>query len=161
MSYRYWTYGTSGKRKGTCWVKSSKKGDQPQDDRESGKVCAASPSSAASGDSYSVESISRPPSDAMVVSPQIMAGFLDGAGPGMKAEITRQLAWMRSTGACMYTKRLISPYLGATKAVVPWRCSLDQPNWRAATADAIDFSTMVLGYASLFLQKGFYGNYSA
>ena len=40
MPCRYWTYGTSGTRKGTCWVKSSKKGDQPQDDRESGSLAS-------------------------------------------------------------------------------------------------------------------------
>lgn len=43
----YWTYGTSGKRKGTCWVKSSMQGNEPQDDRESGRLCivSASPTS--------------------------------------------------------------------------------------------------------------------
>jgi hypothetical protein len=36
---QYWTYGTSNPAKGTCWLKSSKVGEEPQTNRESGKVC--------------------------------------------------------------------------------------------------------------------------
>jgi hypothetical protein len=33
--------------------------------------------------------------------------------------------------------------------------------WRASTADSIDYSTMVLGYATNFLPTGFYAKYAA
>lgn len=102
---------------------------------------------------YGVDQIGN----AMIASPHIMAGFLDGSNSSLAATIKGQLAWMRRTGACMYSKTL-----GDNRsAYVPWRCSIVDPHWRALFVDSIDFSTMVLGYASIFLPKGFYAQHAA
>ena len=111
--------------------------------------CGAGPSPG----KYGVDGIGR----AEIASPHIMAGFLDGANATLTATIKGQLAWMRSTGACMYAKS----FADKSTARVPWRCSVADPDWRADSADVIDFSTMVLGYASIFLPDGFYGKHVA
>ena len=116
-----------------------------------GKVwgCGAGPSPG----TYGVDAIGH----AVIASPHIMAGFLDGANATLTATIKAQLGWMRRTGACMYTKAIVD----GSKARVPWRCSIVDADWRADSVDIIDFSTMVLGYASTFLPGGFYGTYVA
>ena len=40
----YWTYGTRGSKKGTCWLKSSETGRQMQGNRDAGRVCRKAPS---------------------------------------------------------------------------------------------------------------------
>ena len=37
------------------------------------------------------------------------------------------------------------------KPKILWRCSVRLPDWRAPSVDSIDFSTMILGYATNFL----------
>jgi hypothetical protein len=111
--------------------------------------CGAGPSPG----TYGVDAIGH----AVISSPHIMAGFLDGANATLTTTIKSQLAWMRSSGACMYTKT----FADESTARVPWRCSITEADWRADSADVIDFSTMVLGYASIFLPEGFYGEHVA
>merc|ERR1712216_331723 len=111
--------------------------------------CGAGPSP----EGYGVDSIGN----AKVVSPHIMAGFLEGANSTLVATIKEQLAWMRKDEGCMYQKQLPD----GDQISVPWRCSLVDQKWRADTADVIDFSTMVLGYASIFLEDSFYSHFVA
>ena len=42
----YWTYGKSGDKKGTCWLKKSQAGRQYSSDRDAGKVCGRMPTKA-------------------------------------------------------------------------------------------------------------------
>ena len=36
---KFWTHGTTGNRKGTCWLKADSTGREAQDNRDSGKIC--------------------------------------------------------------------------------------------------------------------------
>jgi hypothetical protein len=104
---------------------------------------------------YTADSISHNP--ALVVSPHIMAGFLDASDAHARAAINAQLRWMERTGACMYNKTLP----GGAEVRVPWRCSVNVPEWRADHANVIDFSTLVLGYATNFMDGDLFGRYAA
>jgi hypothetical protein len=44
---------------------------------------------------------------------------------------------------------------------VVWRYSVAQPEWRATLADSIDYSTLVLGLALVYLPDDFYASYAA
>lgn len=105
---------------------------------------------------YSADSISHNPD--LVVSPHIMAGFLDRADGTTRAAINAQIEWMDRTGACIYEKALAN---STSTLRLPWRCSVTRPEWRATSADVIDLSTFVLGYGTNFLKGDFYGTYAA
>ena len=94
-----------------------------------------------------------------VFSAAIMAGFLGATAPGseLRNQINSRLHWLYENGVCRYDKTLST---GETVQVL-WRCSVQQPQWRARIADSIDYSTMVLGYAINFLPSGFYAQYAA
>ena len=104
---------------------------------------------------YVADSISHNPD--LVVSPHIMAGFLDRSDDTTRAAINAQIGWMGATGACLYNKTLAD----GTAVSVPWRCSVAVPEWRADHVDIIDFSTFVLGYATNFIDYDFFGRYAA
>jgi len=82
----------------------------------------------------------------------IMAGFLPVADAAQRQDINTRLAWLLDRDVCIYTKGLPS----GARVRVPWRCSIRTPEWRAESADSIDFSTFVLGYAMNFLPDDFY-----
>mmetsp|Transcript_12012 Transcript_12012/g.18967 ORF Transcript_12012/g.18967 Transcript_12012/m.18967 type:complete len:504 (+) Transcript_12012:122-1633(+) len=93
----------------------------------------------------------------LVFSAPIMAGFLPAADSVTREEINLKLVWLYENDICAYTKQLP----GSKQAKVLWRCSIKKPEWRATSADSIDFSTMVLGFAFNFLPAGFYEAYAA
>ena len=100
---------------------------------------------------YCVDRIAK--SDDLVVSAAIMAGFLPNADtPELKQEINSQLEWMYENDVCAYP---VSPYK------ILWRCSVKKSDWRSPSVDSIDFSTMILGYATNFLPDNFYNDYAA
>ena len=102
---------------------------------------------------------SIPPSgsDDLVMSAHIMAGFLPVARTSaLRDEINADLAFLYDNDVCAYTLYLPD---GRTPKVL-WRCSVVQEWWRAPSFDSIDFSTMVLGYATNFLPAGFYATYA-
>eukprot|EP01048_Picozoa_sp_COSAG05_P011658 COSAG05_NODE_1114_length_5840_cov_2.676886_5_plen_109_part_00 len=70
-----------------------------------------------------------------VFSAAIMAGFLGAtaAGSTSRAEIVAQLQWLYTHGVCLYAKTL--PATGEVVKVL-WRCSVNQPQWRATIADS-------------------------
>jgi hypothetical protein len=95
-----------------------------------------------------------------VWSAAIMAGFLGATsrGSALRADILNMLHWLYANEVCTYKKSL--PPDGETVAVL-WRCSVNQPEWKAPIADSIYYSTMVLGYATNFLPEHFYATYAA
>ena len=50
---------------------------------------------------------------------------------------------------------------GGTTHKILWRCSVRLPDWRCPTVDSIDFSTLLLGYATNYLPAGWYTQYAA
>ena len=87
----------------------------------------------------------------------IMAGFLPIANTEMKDTINDQLEWLYSNGVCAYETELPD----GRKPKILWRCSVRLSDWRAPSVDSIDFSTMILGYATNFLPMNFYSTYVA
>ena len=75
----------------------------------------------------------------------------------MQEVINIQLEWMYLNEVCAYETELPD----GKKPKVLWRCSVRLPDWRAPSVDSIDFSTMILGYATNFLPKNFYNIYVA
>ena len=106
---------------------------------------------------YSVERIDGSPD--LVVSAAIMAGFLPAATAELKEAINAQLEWMYTFDVCAYAVKLPDP--SGRTAKILWRCSVRLSDWRAPSVDSIDFSTMILGYASNFLPSGFYAKYAS
>ena len=105
---------------------------------------------------YCVERIDRSPE--LIISAAIMAGFLPSADTEeLREEINSQLEWMYENDVCAYPVHLET---GAEHKIL-WRCSIKQQDWRCPSADSIDFSTMILGYATNFLPVDFYMNYAA
>ena len=105
---------------------------------------------------YCVERIDRSPE--LIISAAIMAGFLPNADTEeLREEINSQLEWMYENDVCAYPVRLDS---GAEHKIL-WSCSVRQQDWRSPSVDSIDFSTMILGYATNFLPVDFYNTYSA
>ena len=104
---------------------------------------------------YTVERIDGSPD--LVISAAIMAGFLPAVGEDLEKSINDQLIWLYKNDVCAYQVQLPD---GQTPKVL-WRCSVKQSEWRASSVDSIDFSTMVLGYATNFLPKNFYNYYAA
>lgn len=92
-----------------------------------------------------------------IFSAAIMAGFLSVDDADMRRSINEQLQWLVDNSVCVYDKHLPDGYT----ASVPWRCSISNPDWKASTADSIDYSTMVLGYALNFLPDSFYQKFAA
>ena len=70
----------------------------------------------------------------------------------MKSTINDQLEWLYSNGVCAYETELPD----GRKPKILWRCSVRLPDWRSPSVDSIDFSTMILGYATNFLPENFY-----
>jgi len=100
---------------------------------------------------YCVDRIDSSPD--LVISAPIMAGFLPNADtPELRQEINSQLEWMYENDVCTYP---VSPYK------ILWRCSVKKPDWKSGNVDSIDFSTMILGYATNFLPDNFYNTYAA
>lgn len=95
-----------------------------------------------------------------VFSTAIMAGFLGAtsAGSALRDDILNMLHWLYTNDVCVYNKSL--PPDGEVVSVL-WRCSVNTPEWRALSADSIDYSTMVLGYSLNFLREDFYAAYAA
>eukprot|EP01062_Namystynia_karyoxenos_P065623 TRINITY_DN5934_c0_g1_i1.p1 TRINITY_DN5934_c0_g1~~TRINITY_DN5934_c0_g1_i1.p1 ORF type:complete len:427 (+),score=68.86 TRINITY_DN5934_c0_g1_i1:92-1372(+) len=103
---------------------------------------------------YDVERLGQ--STDLVFSAAIMAGFLPVAGE-MREAINNQLHWLYDNDVCTYTQQLP----GGNSSKVLWRCSVKQPQWRATSADSIDYATLVLGYLSNYVPTGFYGKFAA
>ena len=96
------------------------------------------------------------------------------ATPRQRTAINAQLQWLYTNDVCVYPVTAGTAGTPGTPAMGPgrsgretpsapkllWRCSVAQPQWRAALADSIDLSTLVLGYASNFLPSGFYAKYA-
>lgn len=118
-----------------------------------GKIWGCGAGDSPSG--YHVERIDG--SDQLVFSAAIMAGFLGAANDTLREQINTQLSWLYENNICAYQKKLPD----GTRPKILWRCSAKQPNWRANGVDSIDFSTMVLGYATNFVSKSFYATYAA
>ena len=95
-----------------------------------------------------------------VFSAAIMAGFLGATAPGsaLRDDILSMLHWLYANEVCVYKKSL--PPDGEAVSVL-WRCSVNTPDWRAPTADSVDYSTMVLGYSLKFVREDFYASYAA
>ena len=75
----------------------------------------------------------------------------------MKESINVQLEWLYTKDVCAYQTDLSD---GSERNIL-WRCSVRLPNWRAPSMDSIDYSTMILGYATNFLPEDFYHTYAA
>jgi len=69
---QYWTYGTANPGKGLCWLKSSMRGNEQQENRESGRVCAATsvPTSVSNTSSSASSTTAAPSSSPWVSSAQ-------------------------------------------------------------------------------------------
>ena len=105
---------------------------------------------------YSVERING--SNDLIISAAIMAGFLPAADTEeLRQEINDQLETMYTNDICAYPVTLHS----GEKPKILWRCSARVPDWRCPSVDSIDFSTMILGFASNFLPADFYNEYAA
>ena len=100
---------------------------------------------------YCVERIDR--SQDLIISAAIMAGFLPNTdSEELKQEINSQLEWMYENNVCAYQ---------VVQHKILWRCSVTKPDWKSGSVDSIDFSTMILGYATNFLPDDFYNKYAA
>ena len=109
---------------------------------------------------YCVERIDRSPE--LIISAAIMAGFLPSADTEeLREEINGQLEWMYENDVCAYPFNLGNWEEPGPEHKILWRCSVKQPDWRCPSLDSIDFSTMILGYATNFLPADFYQNYAA
>ena len=75
----------------------------------------------------------------------------------LKEVINEQLEWLYTNEVCAYETRLPD----GNKPKILWRCSVRLPDWRVPSVDSIDFSTMILGYATNFLSDDFYLTYAA
>jgi len=106
-------------------------------------------------DGYTVNRING--TEEPIFSAAVMAGFLGAADDKERDHINVQLRWLHEKNVCTYEKVLPN---GNTPRV-PWRCSLRNTECRVVSADSIDFSTMVLGYALNFLPSKFYPTYVA
>ena len=85
-------------------------------------------------------------------------GFLPSAdSEELREEINSQLEWMYENDVCAYPVHLET---GAEHKIL-WRCSVNQQDWRCPSVDSIDFSTMILGFATNFLPADFYLTYAA
>ena len=105
---------------------------------------------------YSVERIDG--SSDLIISAAIMAGFLPAADTEeLRQEINAQLEMMYTNDICAYPVTLQS----GEKPKILWRCSARVPDWRCPSVDSIDFSTMILGFATNFLPADFYNQYAA
>lgn len=105
---------------------------------------------------YSVERIDG--SSDLIISAAIMAGFLPAADTEeLRQEINAQLETMYTNDICAYPVTLQS----GEKPKILWRCSARVPDWRCPSVDSIDFSTMILGFATNFLPADFYNQYAA
>lgn len=95
---------------------------------------------------YSADAISR--NNDLIVSPHIVAGFL-----AESPELTTDLAALYLDRDCVYSKNGLE---------VLWRCSLRQPQVRLNRLQAIDFSSMFLGLATIHPKVGkeFFKTYS-
>ena len=109
---------------------------------------------------YCVDRIAK--SDDLVVSAAIMAGFLPNADTEeLREEINSQLEWMYENEVCAYPFNLGNWEEPGPEHKILWRCSVKQQDWRCPSVDSIDFSTMILGFATNFLPADFYKNYAA
>ena len=89
----------------------------------------------------------------LVISAAIMAGFLPNTdSEELKQEINSQLEWMYENNVCAYQ---------VVQHKILWRCSVTKSDWKSGSVDSIDFSTMILGYATNFLPDDFYNKYAA
>lgn len=95
---------------------------------------------------YAANAIGRNPD--LIVSPHIVAGFLAEA-----PELVRDLATIYRDKQCVYNKN---------GTEVLWRCSLTQPAQRLNRLQAIDFSSMFLGLATVHpnIGRGFFKSYA-
>lgn len=89
---------------------------------------------------------------ALTFSLPIMAGFLPAADAGLRTQIVSQIRHLYDNDICAYKVDGVGKVL--------WRCSVKYPEWAADHVDSIDFSTMIFGYASLFLPSDFYSQYA-
>ena len=103
---------------------------------------------------YSVQKILNVGPD-YTFSTQIMAGFL-GVDSDANQEILDNLNWLFDNGICRYTKN----YDDGSFANVLWRCSVSDSEWRANRPTSIDFSSMVLGYATVYLDEYFFETFA-
>ena len=109
---------------------------------------------------YCVERIDRSPE--LIISAAIMAGFLPNADTEeLREEINGQLEWMYENDVCAYPYNLGNWEEPGPEHKILWRCSIKKPEWRCPSVDSIDFSTMILGYATNFLPEQFYNQYAA
>jgi len=99
-------------------------------------------------------------SNDLVVSAAIMAGFLHVADDQMRETINSELRWLYDNEVCAYNVTLPAAEGGTTHKIL-WRCSVRLPDWRCPTVDSIDFSTLLLGYATNYLPTGWYTQYAA
>lgn len=88
---------------------------------------------------------------ALTFSVPIMAGFLPVADASQKASIASQIRYL-------YENDIAYRVDGVGKIL--WRWSLQKPQWAADHVDSIDFASMILGYACLFLPSDFYMKYA-
>ncbi|AGH95456.1 hypothetical protein [Pseudobdellovibrio exovorus] len=95
---------------------------------------------------YAANAIGRNPD--LIVSPHIIAGFLSES-----PELVRDLATIYRDKQCVYRKN---------ETEVLWRCSLTQPEQRLNRLQAIDFSSMFLGLATVHpnIGRGFFKSYA-
>ena len=78
-----------------------------------------------------------------------MAGFLDV--PQLKDGINEDLQWMYDNNIS-YTKNMAD----GTSVKILWRYSLGTPTWRAGWCTSVDYSTVVIGTAFIWIWKYFY-----
>merc|ERR1712087_425964 len=108
---------------------------------------------------YCVSSVRNTQSNDDTWSAAIMSGFLGPIPPGsLRDEIAQEVEWLYEQNVCAYEKS----YQDGTTSKVLWRCSVNPSysNWHANRPTGVDFSTMVFGYASLFLRPDFWDLYS-
>ena len=74
----------------------------------------------------------------------------------MKSTINNQLEWLYTNRVCAYETELPDG-----KKPKMWHCSVRLLDWSWTSVDSIDFSTMILGYATIFLPENFFNTYAA
>ena len=72
-----------------------------------------------------------------------------------------QISTNLSVQVCSYPVNLGTWENPGPEHRILWRCSIVQEAWRCPSVDSIDFSTMILGFATNFLPDNFYNTYAA
>jgi hypothetical protein len=71
------------------------------------------------------------------------------------------MQWMRTNNKNTPPTRSPTTASNMSTVSVLWRCSVNTPDWRATSADSIDFATYVLGYATNYLPVRFFAMHAA